>query len=139
MKPFNYFPVVFKEYNTIFKPLPFTIESFEYSAGLSVDNLTLIIANQDLSQTSIQLNKDQRGQQVVIGYAVLDKQGNVLGVFELFSGRISSVEIDNKNARFTIKQDLMWWNNSTLRLHTFDLFPNQKDLTINKVLKWGSK
>ncbi len=130
-------PVVDINTNVVYQPFAFDIENFSYGSDLSIDNLTVKLDNTKLQQVGIFLNKDQRGNNVKVKLAILNEFGNAIATLEFFSGKISSVEINEKEARITIKHDLLFWNNRTLRIHTYDLFPNQKDLNNTTLMKWG--
>jgi len=135
----NYDIPVKDDDNRVYKPLAFTLNDVNYSISNSIDNIKITIDNTQQTFNSIFLNSDQRKNKIEVSFAVLDDNGNVDIRLTLFSGLISSIQINNKQIEITAKSELVYWNTSPLRIYTTNLFPNIGDISPTKVLKWGSK
>jgi hypothetical protein len=131
--------VLDKTSDILYKPFAFKVKDISQGIDLQIDSIQITLDNVKNELTGIFLNKDQRGRQVTLKYAVIDSQGNTDIVLELFNGKISEIKLDTKKVELTIKNDLLYWNNSTLRIHTLDLFPNQADISSTQYYKWGVK
>ena len=90
-----------------------SLETFNYTADLSVDEVSMKVVSVDLSWPSIILNNDMMGNEVYIYFG-----GFSSGTFvaePLFRGIISHWKMDETEITFTISNELILWNKKALR------------------------
>ncbi len=98
-----------------YTPLDFELPEMKLASALSVDNITIKIANVDLGFSSILLNEDVRNKVVIVSFGAMTKYGGVIGVEEIFRGLISDWIIEETYVTINVVNELILWRKKPLR------------------------
>ena len=96
---------------------PFKVGDVTYTANMAIDSITLEIANTDLSMSALLLGSDITGSEATVSFGCLNSNYQVLGVKDLFYGKVSGWKIlRDKSVEITIVNEFMLWRKKTLRI-----------------------
>ncbi len=121
-----------------FEPRKIEINGVSQTVVNQVSELSFSIDNIDNFFDSVFSSSEMRGTKVNIYIVALDQNTKVIESYILFSGYIDTYELDKEKLDIGLTDELVFWTKTTLRWHTYDIFPSIKDVE-EKPLVWGSK
>lgn len=101
-----------------FESRGFQFESIKYSLGNVVDSATIVFDNHDQAMTSIFVDGVIQNNLAILYIAVLDSDGNVISVCNIFEGQADSWSLDEREIRLVVSTDFARWAQKSISYHS---------------------
>ena len=125
-------------YNSnVYYPRKMEITNVDMSVVNSTSEFSFTLDNVDRKFDTLFFGTDVRGSKVDIYLIALDDTVKILDTYHLYSGYIEKFSVDKEKAEITLTDELIFWTKTTLRKHTYQIFPTIKDVE-EKPLLWGT-
>lgn len=89
-----------------------------HSIDSIVDDVDVTLLNLNNLFTPIFIEESVQGSEVNIWSGLLDADGDVIGVYRIFTGEIDSWDLSEDELSFTVVSELYQWTQKTLKKHS---------------------
>lgn len=98
-----------------YTPRDFEFGEVAYSASMSVDRMSMKIANADRQMSAILLGEDVGSCPVVVSLGLLGNDYSILSVAEVWRGFVDSWTLNEERATIAVVNEFIFWNRKALR------------------------
>lgn len=101
-----------------FLPLGFQFEEILYTMNQVVDSATITVDNLDSVMTALFVGSTVQDGDAKLYGGVITSSGTILGIVEVFEGKIDSFDIDETELRLVVASPFAQWSSTSYGLHS---------------------